>query len=91
MLLWLWYKLAALIRPLAWELPHAAGAALKRKTKEKERDGEASDTVLSLPSTTEKKNVVPDHHCGLYELCPQADHLQIQKVGGKFSSLLILR
>ena len=33
-LLWLWYRLAAAapIQPLAWELPHAAGAALKAKT-----------------------------------------------------------
>ena len=31
-LLWLWYRLAAaaLIRPLAWELPYGVGAALKR-------------------------------------------------------------
>ena len=30
MLLWLWYRLeaAALIPPLAWELPYAAGEAL---------------------------------------------------------------
>ena len=34
-LLWLWCRPAstALIRPLAWELPHAAGAALKKKKK----------------------------------------------------------
>ena len=34
-LLWLWCRLAAaaVIRPLAWELPYAAGAALKRKKK----------------------------------------------------------
>ena len=33
MLLWLWYRPAAVavIRPLAWELPYAVGAALKRK------------------------------------------------------------
>ena len=32
-LLWLWHRLAAidLIVPLAWELPYAAGAALKRQ------------------------------------------------------------
>ena len=32
MLLWLWRKPAAVvqIRPLAWEPPHAAGAALKK-------------------------------------------------------------
>ena len=33
--LWLWHRLAAAapIRPLAWEPPYAAGAALKRKKK----------------------------------------------------------
>ena len=37
MLLWLWRRPAAAapIRHLAWELPYAAGAALKRKTKTK--------------------------------------------------------
>ena len=36
-LLWLWHRLAAvaLIRPLAWELPHAVGAAEER---EREKD-----------------------------------------------------
>ena len=36
-LLWLLYRLAvaALIQPPAWELPHPAGAALKRKRKKK--------------------------------------------------------
>jgi len=35
-LLWLWYRpAAALIQPLAWELPYASGVALKRKKKEK--------------------------------------------------------
>ena len=36
-LLWLWCRSAAmaLIRPLAWELPYAAGAALKKKKKKK--------------------------------------------------------
>ena len=34
-LLWLWCRPAAAapIRPLAWELPHAVGAALKKKFK----------------------------------------------------------
>ena len=33
LLLWLWHRAAAvaLIQPLAWELPYAAGAALKSK------------------------------------------------------------
>ena len=34
-LLWLWCKLAALVRPLAWEQPYASGAALKKKKKKK--------------------------------------------------------
>ena len=36
-LAWLWRRLAAvaLIRPLAWEPPYAAGAALKKKAKKK--------------------------------------------------------
>ena len=35
-MLWLWYRLAAaaLIEPLAQELPYATGVALKRKTKQ---------------------------------------------------------
>ena len=44
-LLWLWFKPAstALIRPLAWELPFAAGVALKKtilKKKKKSRPRE---------------------------------------------------
>ena len=39
-LLWLWHRLAAtaLIRPLAWEPAYAAGMALKRPKKKKERE-----------------------------------------------------
>ena len=35
MLLWLWHRLAASapIQPLAWELPYATGAAIKKKEK----------------------------------------------------------
>ena len=38
-LLWLWCKLAAeaLIQPLAWELPYAAGVALKKTPPPKKR------------------------------------------------------
>ena len=37
-LLWLWCRLAAVaqIRPLAWELPYAAGAALKKEKEKKD-------------------------------------------------------
>ena len=42
-LLWLWHKpsAVALIQPLAWELPYAAGVALKgpkKKKRERERE-----------------------------------------------------
>ena len=38
-LLWLWRRLAAtaLIRPLSWESPYAAGVALKGKKKKKKK------------------------------------------------------
>ena len=37
--LWLWYRPAdvAPVLPLAWELPYATGAALKKKKKSKEK------------------------------------------------------
>ena len=39
-LLWLWYSLAAvaLIYPLAWELPYALDAALKKKKKKNKKN-----------------------------------------------------
>ena len=48
-LLWLWHRLAATapIQPLAWELPHATGAALKRR-KEKKKKSDGVDTVNFL-------------------------------------------
>ena len=39
-LLWLWHRPGAvvLIRPLAWESPYAAGAALKKQKQTKKRN-----------------------------------------------------
>ena len=39
-LLWLWCRPAVVapIQPLAWDLPYAAGAALKKKKKKKKKD-----------------------------------------------------
>ena len=39
-LLWLWRRLVAAvpIRPLAWELPYAVGAVLKKKEKRREKE-----------------------------------------------------
>ena len=44
-LLWLWCRLAtaAPIHPLAWELPYATGAALKRKKTKEKRKRECED------------------------------------------------
>ena len=55
-LLWLWYRLAAtaLIRPLAWELPHATDAALKRKGKKKSYTSRTK--ILVLCSNIQKYN-----------------------------------
>ena len=38
-LLWVWYRLAAAapIRALAWKLPYAVGAALKKKKDQKKK------------------------------------------------------
>ena len=49
MLLWLWRRpvAAALIRPLAWEPPYAASAALKRqKTKKKKKKQKKTTTQI---------------------------------------------
>ena len=50
--LWLWYRPAvtALIQPLAWELPYAAGMALKSKRKEK------CGTKLNCPSPAQARD-----------------------------------
>ena len=49
--LWLWYRPAALalIRPLAWELSYAEGAALKKKKDKKKNSpcGENSGSTLN--------------------------------------------
>ena len=39
MLLWLWHRVAAtaLIRPLAWELPYAAGATVEKTKRPKKK------------------------------------------------------
>jgi len=54
-LLWLWYRLVAtaLIRPLAWELPHAAGAALKTQ-----RDKTTTTTKNHFPCVQKIRIVI---------------------------------
>ena len=49
-LLWLWWRLAAVapIQPIAWELPYATGAALKKEKKKKKAVSLASYNKLLL-------------------------------------------
>ena len=58
-MLWLWCRLAAVasIRSVAWELPYAAGAALKKqeqkkkeRERERERERDVTDTGLGMKS-----------------------------------------
>ena len=51
-LLWLWRRPAATapFQPLAWELPYAAGAAIKRKEKKKKKKNTNTDHAESTPS-----------------------------------------
>ena len=49
-LLWLWYRPAAAtpIRPLAWELPHAVGEALKSQKKKKKKERERESKIQEI-------------------------------------------
>ena len=54
MLLWLWLAAAALIPPLAWEPPYAAGMALKRqKTKNKTKQKNCVNYNMPVEETKE--------------------------------------
>ena len=52
---WLWHRLAvvALIQPLAWECPYAAGAALKGKKKKTKK----TNKQTKKKPTKDKKNL----------------------------------
>ena len=49
MLLWLWWRPAAVppIGPLTWELPYTAGAALKSKKRKKKKKGKTGVPVVA--------------------------------------------
>ena len=57
LLLWLWFRAAtaAPIQPLAWELPYAMGAVLK---KEREREENSCIRGSHCDSVTQEPNVV---------------------------------
>ena len=59
-LLWLWHRLAAgaLIGPLAWEPPYAAGVALQRqKTRKKKKKD-----LLGVPIVARQKGILTRNH-----------------------------
>ena len=58
-LLWLWDRSAAVapIRPLTWEPPYAAGAALKRKEKKKKK--KKAKKMKKEKQAFKKQNKVP--------------------------------
>ena len=61
--LWLWCRLeaAALIQPLAWELPYATGVALKRLKKKKRTHPQTSESSHPAVETDVKAT---RHGCG---------------------------
>ena len=50
---WLWPAAVALIGPLAWEPPYAAGAALKRKKRKSCVTGNGDDICWTVVITLE--------------------------------------
>ena len=56
-LLWLWLRptAVALIRPLAWELPHAMSVALKRPKKKKKKKKKKKNTKEKKKRNPPKK------------------------------------
>ena len=59
-LLWLWSRLAAtaLVRPLAWEPPYAAGAAQEMAKRQKKKKGNSKGVMISkIPYETEQGSV----------------------------------
>ena len=63
MLLWLWCRpvVTALIRPLAWEPPHAEGAALKKKKSKLYLIGLYEDCMCKVLSTEMTKTLAVIH------------------------------
>ena len=74
--LWLWYRQPAIaaIQPLAWELPYAVGAGLKRPKKKKELDivryGQSSGAMLNLTYKFASNRLIFPTDVSLYHFCP---------------------
>ena len=66
-LLWLWHRLAAIvpIRPLAWELPYAMGAALKSQKKEGRKEGRKKKKKIRWLGCLDLKPCPVTYQCNL--------------------------
>ena len=55
-LLWQWCRLASVapIRPLAWETPYAAGAALKRQKTEEKKNQKNTNSKRYAPQCSQQ-------------------------------------
>ena len=89
MLLWLWRRpvAAALIRPLAWELAYAAGAALEKTKRQKNK----KIRIVLLTNLLSQKSVDP-YSLSLppsHPLHPSKDRLRSNKSLGACSILKI--
>ena len=109
LLLWLWCRLAAvaLIRPLAWEPPYAAGVALKNQKKKKKRIRDAketrstglfwgADTDPSVCKLTPAPIIPRTSHSHVYSqsvsvVCPQSWRLAGKKKKNPLTALKFLK
>ena len=67
LLLWLWHWLAAVapVQPLAWKLPYAAGAALKKRKKKKKKEKMKISFCLLCCSTIGEVRIVEYPRVGI--------------------------
>jgi len=56
LLLWLWPAAVALIQPVAWEFPYAAGEAPKTKKKKKKKEEELINFTVHISKTTKRSS-----------------------------------
>ena len=72
--LWLWLAVTAPIRPLAWEPPHASGAAQKRQKPKKKKKKKKK----------RQKNPTPNQNLILYFSCSfraALQHMEVPRLG----------
>ena len=75
MLLWLWHRRVAiaLIRPLAWEPPYAAGMALEKETEQ----NKTKKTLKRQKNKNKKKTVLPLVFLYEFPCVPMQDFVRV--------------